>query len=93
MGNHVEISVGWDANLDGPLAAFMERIGTEVETDAKAGCPVLTGHLRESISHEVVGATVRVGSNVNYAGYVEEGTRHMHPQPYLRPALYRVRTQ
>lgn len=31
--------------------------------------------------------TLHVGSNVNYAEYVEYGTKHIAAQPYLRPAL------
>ncbi len=31
--------------------------------------------------------TVHVGTNVEYAPYVEYGTRRMRAQPYLRPAL------
>ena len=31
-----------------------------------------------------------VGSDVEYAGFVEHGTRYMAPQPYMRPAAQRV---
>ncbi len=31
--------------------------------------------------------TVRVGSNVEYAKYLELGTRRMAARPWLRPAL------
>jgi HK97 gp10 family phage protein len=31
--------------------------------------------------------TLHVGTNVEYAPYVEYGTRRMRAQPYLRPAL------
>lgn len=32
-------------------------------------------------------ATWQVGTDVEYAVYVEYGTKHMEAQPYLRPAL------
>ena len=37
-------------------------------------CPVKTGTLRRSISHAVAGDTVYIGTNVEYAPYVEFGT-------------------
>lgn len=49
-----------------------------------------TGRLLNSIEHKIlVENTVfaRVGSSVEYAIYLELGTRHMLPRPFLRPAL------
>ena len=46
------------------------------------------GNLRSSITHRVVSdEEARVGTNVDYAEYVERGTKNMAAQPYLRPAL------
>lgn len=45
-----------------------------VENEAKQNCPVGTGELRNSISHEVEGNEAVVGTNVFYAPYVEYGT-------------------
>lgn len=45
-----------------------------VENDAKRKCPVDTGQLRASITHEVEGQTGIVGTNIEYAPYVEYGT-------------------
>ena len=65
-----------------------------VEADAKRNAPVDTGRLRASITNEVrkiAGAVLegRVGTNVDYARFVELGTsKEKYPtQPYLRPAL------
>jgi len=64
-----------------------------VERDAKILCPVDTGRLRSSITHEIEGITGRVGSNVEYARAVELGSEdpayNQAPQPYLRPALHK----
>ena len=65
----------------------LEIIGGRAETHAKAACPVRTGNLRNSITHEQMSDTVEViGTNVEYAPYVELGTSRMSARPYLRPA-------
>lgn len=63
-----------------------------VERDAKIKTPVDTGRLRQSISHETENfgsenPAVIVGTNVDYAGYIEFGTSKQPAQPYLYPAL------
>lgn len=58
-----------------------------VETEAKLRCPVLDGQLRQSITNEVDGKTGYVGSNVEYAPYVHQGTRWQKSQPFLEQAL------
>lgn len=62
------------------------RIGLECEGYAKMLCHVVTGRLRNSITHYVDGDSVYVGTNVEYAQYEEEGTSRRPPHPYLRPA-------
>jgi len=54
-----------------------------VERDAKILCPVDTGRLRSSITHEIEGTIGRVGTNVEYARAVELGTEKQSPQPYI----------
>ena len=70
------------------IARALEIIGGMAEGYAKAAAPVDTGRLRNSITHEVEDKhTAVVGSNVEYAPYVELGTRKMKAKPYLRPAI------
>ena len=66
----------------------LEEIGMAAEGCAKRACPVDTGNLRNSISHAVESGedAVYIGTNVEYAPYVELGTRRMAAQPFLRPA-------
>lgn len=45
-----------------------------VENDAKENCPVDDGVLRASITHQVSDNTGVIGTNVEYAPYVHEGT-------------------
>lgn len=53
---------------------FLEKACLMVERDAKILCPVDDGTLRASITHEVDGKEGRVGTNVEYAPYVHQGT-------------------
>jgi hypothetical protein len=91
VAEHVAFEPGWKQHVDGDVHDFLEHLGQDIEADARFACPVDTGRLRDSLEHEVIGNTLRVGTNVEYAVYVEEGTRYMDAEPYLRPALYRVR--
>lgn len=63
-------------------------IGLAAESYAKENCPVDTGRLRNSITHEVRTdeKAVYIGSNVEYAAFVELGTSKMRARPYLTPA-------
>lgn len=74
--------------IDLALVAALEEVGLVAEGYAKRACPVDTGRLRNSITHNVDEGTrhVVIGTNVEYAPYVELGTRHQKPQPYLKPA-------
>lgn len=55
-------------------AKALEEIGLIAEGYAKHLCPVDTGRLRNSISHAVDGDNAYIGTNVEYAPYVELGT-------------------
>lgn len=82
----------------GPVAIDLLRRGIRVQAAAKnfatgvgGGPHVRTGRLRSSISTalgaDAEGVYCDIGSNVEYAGFVELGTIHMKARPYLRPAL------
>ena len=64
----------------------LNAIGATAEGHAKEICPVDTGRLRASITHTNDGESAYIGTNVEYAKYVELGTSRMKAQPYLRPA-------
>ena len=59
----------------------LEAIGQEAEGYAKDDCPVDTGRLRNSITHEVVDMDVYIGTNVEYAPYVEFNEKARHDPP------------
>lgn len=70
------------------IGAALETIGLLAEGYAAEKCPVDTGNLRGSITHGVDagGNAVYIGTNVEYAPYVELGTSRQEAQPFLRPA-------
>lgn len=80
------------AALEQAKARALEIIGGKVESYAKELCPVGTeestgikgyrgGTLRNSITHTVEGDKVIIGSNVEYAPYVELGTGPNYQPP------------
>lgn len=64
------------AALDGAIIRALERCGMQAEGYAKDLTPVDTGNLRNSITHKLEpdGKAVQIGTNVEYALYVELGT-------------------
>lgn len=73
--------------LDDAIPRALEKIGLVAERYAKMKCPVDTGRLRNSITHETDSDTAYIGTNVEYAPYVELGARKQRPRPYLKPAM------
>ena len=62
-------------------------IGAAAEGHAKDYCPVDTGRLRNSISNTHDEDSAYIGTNVEYAAYVELGTSRRVAKPYLKPAV------
>lgn len=64
------------AAIGAALLRGLEKCGLTAENYAKRLCPVDTGNLRNSITHVVKDdeMAVYIGSNVEYAPYVELGT-------------------
>ena len=63
------------------------QIGLMMERYAQSICPVDTGRLRNSITNDHDDTSVIVGTNVEYAPYVEYGTSRQRAQPYLKPSV------
>jgi HK97 gp10 family phage protein len=74
------------AAYDQALERSLEIIGLTAEKYAKQIVPVDTGRLRNSITHEVDGKEVFIGTNVEYAPPIEYGTIKQKAQPFLQPA-------
>lgn len=98
-----DVFIKWDQKTldellespDGAVGRYAVKICVKVVNHAKKLCAVDTGRLRSSITYEIGESggelAARVGTNVEYAPYVEFGTRRMRAQPFLRPAIDSVR--
>ena len=68
----------------------LTAIGASAETHTKENITadklVDTGRLRNSISHAVDGEAAYIGSNVEYAPYLELGTKKIAAHHYLKRA-------
>lgn len=77
--------------LEKRIPVILEALGIEAEgnavTEITTMSAVDTGRLRGSISHAVSGDDVYIGTNVEYAPYVELGTYKMASRPFLRNAI------
>lgn len=93
----VSVNININKNITGDVAKAcgraLEICGGMAESYAKMRCPVDTGNLRNSITHQMDGdKAVLIGTPVEYAPYVELGHhtttgRFVAPRPYLLPAL------
>ncbi len=78
------------AGMEDAVLKALEACGLAAEGYAKELCPVDTGNLRNSITHEVKGdeKAVYIGSNTEYAAYVELGTGQYYPGGRQDPWVY-----
>lgn len=76
------------AALNSAIARALTMIGQQAEGNAKLICPTDTGRLKNSITNQIDmdENAVYIGTNVEYAPYVELGTMRQDPHPYLKPA-------
>ena len=57
--------------LGNEVTTILKAVGEKAEGYAKADCPVDTGRLRNSITHQEEQNAVYIGSNVEYAPAIE----------------------
>lgn len=76
---------------DEAIAKALETCGLIAEGYGKQYLTVKgavdTGRLRNSVTHTVEGKTAYIGTNVEYAPYIEYGTSKMKPRTYLKPSI------
>ena len=97
----MSVKFTWRGELHKAAAAEAQRRGltaaaADAVTVAQTVVPVDTGNLKNSITFTPVkgggkGYSTQFGSfTINYALWVEIGTRKMSAQPYIRPAADRI---
>lgn len=79
MANRVNVTILNNSDAvrqakDEAIARALVAIGEAAEWHAKLACPVDTGRLRNDIQNTSDNDTAYVGTNVEYAPYVEYGT-------------------
>lgn len=90
---HIEItdnSALVEEELQAACLRALEKCGLTAEGYAKLLCPVNTGNLRNSITHQVDEAesAVYIGTNNEYATYVELGTGKYYPGGRQTPWVF-----
>ena len=78
------------AEFEAAVLRALEKCGLIAEGYAKRMCPVDTGNLSNSITHQVqpTEPAVYIGSNSEYAAYVELGTGKYYPGGRQTPWVY-----
>ena len=90
--------INFTSNVNDILSALekgkrnaLTAIGSSAETHTKENITadklVDTGRLRNSISHAVDGEAAYIGTNVEYAPYLELGTKKITAHHYLKRAV------
>ncbi len=76
--------------LEAACLRALEKCGLTAEGYAKLLCPVDTGNLRNSITHQVepTEPAVYIGTNSEYGPYVELGTGKHYPGGRQTPWVY-----
>lgn len=76
--------------LEAACIRALEKCGLVAEGYAKRLCPVDTGNLRNSITHlvDISELLCRIGTNSEYAAYVELGTGKYYPGGRQTPWVY-----
>lgn len=82
---------GKGAELGRALARWQLTTAADLESTWKANTPVVTGTLRRSVHTERTGTGYTVGTDVEYAPFVEYGTRYMAARAPATRAVEAVR--
>ncbi|MBU5485964.1 HK97 gp10 family phage protein [Clostridium sp. MSJ-11] len=74
-------------SINNNLIKALEEIGKLVTAESQMNTPVDTGNLRRSQGYKVNKDRVEIGSNIDYASFVHEGTSKQKAQPFLKDAV------
>lgn len=74
--------------LDNSVNEALEEIGRFGTAETQARTPVDTGNLRRSEGYKTNGKDeVDIGTNIEYAEYVHNGTSKQKAQPFIKDAI------
>jgi hypothetical protein len=78
---------GIASRLDRALSSVVKKTAFRIEGKAKIDCPKDKGTLANSIQTKVESPTkATIGTPIEYAPYVHDGTRHMKGRAFLTEA-------
>lgn len=75
-----------DFDIDDIVERELTDSANNIEKQAKNITPVDTGRLRASIKADVRGLEANIGTDVEYARFVHDGTYKMEARPFLYEA-------
>jgi len=78
----------WEKILNNAIEIGLEKTLIRAKNKAKKNAPFDTGKLKNNNFHERRGFTGIVYNTMEYAPYVEYGTKRMKAQPFMRKVLY-----
>lgn len=70
-------------DIDNIAKRELKETASEIEKQAKANVPVATGRLRASIKASISGLEANIGTELEYARFVHDGTYKMEARPFL----------
>lgn len=74
---------GYSNRVQKSIVTEMSIAAMNIESKAKVRVPIDTGRLRSSILKGKTNKGFKVGTNVEYAPFVEHGTSRVSARPYL----------
>lgn len=72
-----------DFDIDDIVQRELKDTASNIEKGAKNITPVDTGRLKASIAADVRGLEANIGTDVEYARFVHDGTYKMEARPFL----------
>jgi HK97 gp10 family phage protein len=76
-----------DSGIQRHVHQFLASLAADIKAEAERLVPVRTGYLKSTIYAKIQEWLAQIGADAAYALFVELGTKHMHAQPYLWPAI------
>lgn len=83
----VDNSAAVKSALKNAIAEGLDAMGSKAEENAKSTVHVITGNLRDSITHDSNDTEVVISAGMPYAAHEELGTSRQPSHPYLKPAV------